>query len=79
MEVRANPHPEDLTLFGSSGSQKYLNVAKRLEAAHRTPPHIAAILPRISEVLALTPALLLRLDLPISDIGYQIVASVKWI
>ena len=57
---------DGLSLFGQSGSRKYLNAAERqrfIEAAHRAPPKIRLLCltlawsgARISEVLALTPA-----------------------
>src|SRR5271170_683628 len=57
---------DGLSLFGQSGSRKYLNAAERqrfIEAAHRAPPKIRLLClmlawsgGRISEVLALTPA-----------------------
>jgi integrase/recombinase XerD len=57
---------DGLSLFGQSGSRKYLNSAERqrfIEAAHRAPPKIQLLCfvlawsgVRISEALALTPA-----------------------
>jgi integrase/recombinase XerD len=59
-------HHQGLTLFGPSGSRKYLNATERrrfVEAARRTPSKIRLFClmlrwtgARISEVLALTPA-----------------------
>jgi integrase len=56
---------DGLSLFGQSGSRKYLNAAERqrfVEAAHHAPPKIRVFCltlvwssARISEVLALTP------------------------
>ncbi len=63
--MREQPY-EGQTLFGQSGSRKYLNAAERrrfLESAQRLPPHersfcqvLAWSGARISEVLALVPA-----------------------
>jgi hypothetical protein len=63
--MREQPH-DGVTLFGPSGSRKYLNAAERLrfvKAAQRAPSRIALFCltlrwtgGRISEVLALTPA-----------------------
>ena len=63
--MREQPY-EGLSLFGQSGSRKYLNAAERrrfLESAQRLPPHersfcqvLAWSGARISEVLALVPA-----------------------
>src|SRR6266849_356036 len=63
--MREHPH-DGVSLFGPSGSRKYLNTAERrrfLEAAYRLPPRerlFCVVLTlsggRISEVLALTPA-----------------------
>src|SRR5580658_5096283 len=57
---------DGLSLFGQSGSRKYLNAAERrrfIEAARDAPPNIRLFCltlgwsgARISEVLALTPA-----------------------
>ena len=63
--MREQPH-DGLSLFGQSGSRKYLNAAERrrfIEAARAAPPKIRLFClmlgwsgARISEVLALTPA-----------------------
>jgi integrase/recombinase XerD len=63
--MREQPY-EGQTLFGQSGSRKYLNAAERqrfLESAQRLPPHerlfcqvLAWSGARISEALALVPA-----------------------
>jgi integrase len=63
--MREQPY-DGLSLFGQSGSRKYLNAAERhrfIEAACRAPPKIRLFCltlgwsgARISEVLALTPA-----------------------
>jgi integrase/recombinase XerD len=63
--MREHPH-DGVSLFGPSGSRKYLNAAERrrfLETANRLPPCerlfcvvLALSGGRISEVLALTPA-----------------------
>jgi integrase len=63
--MREQPY-EGLSLFGQSGSRKYLNAAERrrfLECAQQLPPHersfcqvLAWSGARISEVLALVPA-----------------------
>jgi hypothetical protein len=66
VEAMREAHHEGLTLFGPSGSRKYLNAAEWLrfvEAARRAPRCIALFClmlgwtgGRISEVLALSPA-----------------------
>ncbi len=63
--MRDQPH-DDLSLFGQSGSRKYLNAVERqrfIEAAQRALPKVRLFClvlrwsgGRISEVLALTPA-----------------------